>query len=87
MNTSKRKKLEAQLAALEIRITQGEAALAEAATGVSSFELDTGEADQTIRFSNVKTLQKYVDVMYAQCEHLERRLRGGTFTSIKTRRK
>lgn len=87
MNRYTKQRVEAQLAAVQKRIEQAEAATEETANGVTSFEIDTGEADQTVRFANVKTYQSYLDGLYSREEHLMRRLRGGTFTSVKVRRK
>jgi hypothetical protein len=65
-----------------------EDALAEmTAGGISSFELDTGEASQKVVFRNVNTFNKYLDGMYAREEYIIRRLTGQTVTSVKVRRK
>ena len=88
MNIYTQQRVEAQLIAVQARIVVAEAAILDmTAGGVASFELDTGESDQKIIFRNVQSFQKYLDGLYAKEEWLMRRLRGGTFTSIKTRRK
>lgn len=88
MHSYIRTQLQRRLAVLETNIPLAEAGIIEMASGgISSFELDTGEADQQVRFYNVQTFNKYIKSMYASQELIVRRLTGRTFTSVKARRK
>jgi hypothetical protein len=83
-----RQRLEARLIKIQGFIEAAEDAQIEAmANGISSFELDTGEADQKVIFKNPKTFNKYLDNLYATEEWICRRLAGRTFTAVKVRRK
>jgi hypothetical protein len=80
--------LQARLTAVQARIAAAETAMLEAtASGVSSFELDTGEADQKVVFKSVQKMQKYIDSLYATEEWLIRRLTGCGIVSVRVRRK
>ena len=88
MNKIIKKQLQARLAKLETAIDIAETAIADmTAGGISSFELDTGEANQKVIFRNVNTFTKYLDAMYAKQEWLVRRLTGGAIVSVRARRK
>ena len=88
MNTLLKKRLQEKLAAVQNQIEVAEAAVPEmTAGGISTFELDTGEADQKVIFRNIQTFQRYLDGLYAKEEWLMRRLTGSTVTSVRVRRK
>jgi hypothetical protein len=84
-----RQKLEARLEKVTTLIEKSEDALLGAASGegISSFEIDTGEADQKVIFKNEMSLQRFLDSLYSQQEMLCRRLGGNTFVTMKVRRK
>jgi len=88
VNVLLKENLQAQLKAVQEQIAAAEPALIEmTAGGVSSFELDTGEADQKVIFRNINTFKTFLDGLYLKQEWLMRRLTGTTLTSIKVRRK
>ena len=88
MNSLIRQQLQARLEKVQERIALAETGLAEAsASGVQTFELDTGEADQKVIFRSLRSAQRYLDALYQQEEWLTRRLCGEAFPSARVRRK
>lgn len=81
--------LEGRLAAVRASIVELEAAMTSSNTsaGISSMELDTGEARQKIVLKNTESVQRTLDSLYATEEWLCRRLHGGGMVSIVRRRK
>lgn len=90
VKTAIRTSLEDQLTRVQALITSAYAALLSASadsSGIASFELDTGEADQKVTFKSVNKLQAYLDVLERKEEWLIRRLGGCAITSVRVRRK
>lgn len=89
MNVLLRQKLESRLDRVGILLDLAYAALEGSAggEGISSFELDTGEADQKVIFKSEAALLRFIDTLEAKQEQICRRLGGNTFVTVKVRRK
>jgi len=88
VNIVLRERLNTRLTNIRTRIEAIETGMSEMSSGIiSTFELDTGEADQKVIFTNVTTLQKFLSSLYAQEELIMRRLSGNGIVSVKVRRK
>lgn len=89
MLDSVRTALEGRLASVQASIAALEASMTTTNTsaGLSSMELDTGEARQKIVLKNTESVQRTLDSLYATEEWLMRRLGGGGIVSMVRRRK
>jgi len=88
VNTYIKNNLIARLTRIETAIEAAETGILEMSAGtIASFELDTGEADQKVIFTNISTFQRYLNGMYAMQELIVRRLTHTTVVSQKVRRK
>lgn len=89
MLDSVRTALEGRLASVQANIAALEASMTTTNTsaGLSSMELDTGEARQKIVLKNTESVQRTLDSLYATEEWLLRRLGGGGIVSMVRRRK
>lgn len=80
--------LEGRLLAVQADIASMEASLSAATeSGLSSMELDTGEARQKVVLKNIEGIERTLRRLYATEEWLLRRLNGGGMTTILRRRK
>ena len=89
MLDSVRTALEGRLASVQAAIASLEASMVSSNTsaGLSSMELDTGEARQKIVLKNTESVQRTLDSLYATEEWLLRRLGGGGIVAIRKKRK
>lgn len=80
--------LEARLVSIQARIASLETAMAAAAgNGISSMELDTGEARQKVVLRNTESIERTLESLYSLEDWLLRRLNGGGIVTINRRRK
>ena len=80
--------LEEQLAAVQADIALLEASMADVTkNGISSMELDTGEARQKVVLKNVEGVYRTLKSLRATRTWLLRRLGGGGLVSVHRRRK
>jgi hypothetical protein len=80
--------LEGRLAAVQADIALLEASMADVTqNGISSMELDTGEARQKVVLKNVEGVNRTLEALYATQAWLLRRLGGGGIVSVHRRRK
>ena len=84
-----RESLEGRLASVQADIVSLETSLAQSNTqsGISSMELDTGEARQKVVLKSTESLERTLRKLYATEEWLLRRLGGGGLVSVRRRRK
>jgi hypothetical protein len=88
MLDSVRTALEGRLASVRADILALETSLTDSTTGgISSMELDTGEARQKVVLKNSESVARTLRNLYALEEWLLRRLGGGGIVSIVNRRK
>jgi len=80
--------LEGRLEAVQADIALLEASMADVTkNGISSMELDTGEARQKVVLKNVEGVNRTLEALYATQEWLLRRLGGGGLVAMRRRRK
>lgn len=84
-----RASLERRLLSVQADIValEGDLATSTEHAGISSMELDTGEARQKVVLKSVESIERTLRKLYGTEEWLLRRLNGGGFVSVRTRRK
>lgn len=88
MRVSRKTRLQADLAFIESRITALRTAIISMDAGkISSFELNTGEADQKVVFKDTMKMQKAIDSLITQREHIYRTLQSQNFIRFTTNRR
>ena len=76
--------LQARITATQASIVAYEAAILALASGVQSYQLDTGQTDQRVTKLDLDALRRAVNSMYNPCATLEARLTGTNVFNART---
>ncbi len=73
----------ARITATKAQIVAYENASLALASGVQSYELDTGQSVQKVTKLNLASIQRTLDSLYNRCATLEARLNGSGVTHVR----